>query len=249
MESVRKGNKETVSMLIDRGADINYSDNEGNTSLMIAATLGHTKTIEILIQKGATINAKNINGINSFMIAALNGRNESVKLLLDNGADINAQGNNGDTALFLTVKKGFAELATYLLDNGAIISDKFSMIPIMETTTWWTDLHTAVIKNDFDKIKTCEYNQQKINPINLAILSGNQEAVRALIARGISYDINDCLHTAIKSKRNDLAIFFLENGANPLYKNQLGQTAFNIASLSMNDFIFNYLVELIIINM
>ena len=43
----------TVTLLLDRGALIDASDNRGRTALMIAAELGHASVVELLLRRGA----------------------------------------------------------------------------------------------------------------------------------------------------------------------------------------------------
>jgi len=63
---------------------------------------------------------------------------------------------------------------------------------------------------------------------------GNIDAVRALIDRGIAYDKDKCLRTAIYSNRNELAQLFLEKGASTLSGNQRGRNAFHCATARGN---------------
>ena len=72
---------------------------------------------------------------------------------------------------------------------------------------------------------------------------GNTDAVRALIDRGIEYDKDKSLRTAISSNRHELAQLFLEKGANPLSKNKLGQTAFHFAAARGNENIMKIFVD------
>ena len=117
------------------------------------------------------------------------------------------------------------------------------MISIMEEADWWTELHTAVINNDLDKIQRYEYFSSDLNPLDLAIMVGNLDAVKALITRGIQYDINACLRKAIFARRNELAEFFLENGASPYSKTKNGHTPFHVANLANNHIILRTLNE------
>ena len=115
----------------------------------------------------------------------------------------------------------------------------------MERASWWSDLHTAVINNVLDQIQSLEYSESDITPLDLAIMLGNLDAVKTIIGRGIKYDINACFRTAIVAKRTELAIFFLEQGADPNYKDQLGRNKFHIACSYGNLDAIKVLVEFI----
>ena len=53
--AARRGRTETVALLLDRGADINATDNYRWTPLHLAANWGHTKTVALLKKRGAKL--------------------------------------------------------------------------------------------------------------------------------------------------------------------------------------------------
>jgi len=50
------GKSETVSMLINHGANVEDRDYDGQTALTVACSQGYTEVAEILLEKGAIIN-------------------------------------------------------------------------------------------------------------------------------------------------------------------------------------------------
>ncbi len=62
------GREEIVSLLLDR-AEIEATDKEGNTSLMIACSNGCSKVIQIMLNCGAEVETKNCVGDTALMIA------------------------------------------------------------------------------------------------------------------------------------------------------------------------------------
>lgn len=89
-------NSSVAEFLINNGADINVTNEDGETPLMYASKLHNIKVVELLIQKGANINAFNNYG-NTALIYGVNNL-EIVKLLVENGADVNFY-KGGSTAL------------------------------------------------------------------------------------------------------------------------------------------------------
>jgi ankyrin repeat protein len=90
---------EIVKLLLNKGADVNISDNQGDTALILAASFGDENMVKFLLSKGADINAKLNDGTTALILATMNVAVENIKLLLASGVDINAKTSNGVTAL------------------------------------------------------------------------------------------------------------------------------------------------------
>ena len=261
-EAIRDNNIEKVNLLLDLGADINAigGQNQETTALKLAAFKGHTEIVRLLLDHGADINAiDEILGNTALIVAARDGRTEIARLLVEYGADINAISEIGTTALMRATERGRTEIATILLERGADIpEDKTHIIRTLEQASWWTDSHTAVINNRLDDIQNVEDQSSPITPLDLAIMIGNLNAVEYIIERGsrstssatlfsssngTNFDINYCLNKAIKAKRNDIAMFLLEKGADPKAKNKLERNSLHIACSYGNKDIIEILVE------
>lgn len=87
MIAASKGYIEIMKILIENGAHVNATSNEGYTALMRAARNGQTVAIKILLQNNADINAKNYGGMSALKFAANNYYQDIVKILLSHGAD------------------------------------------------------------------------------------------------------------------------------------------------------------------
>lgn len=95
------GNAKTVAMLINKGADINSTDEDGSTALDGAAINGNEKTAAMLIAMGADVNTSDVDGWSPLHYAVSpNSQNYIIaSLLIANGADVNASDNRGTTPL------------------------------------------------------------------------------------------------------------------------------------------------------
>lgn len=113
-----------VKRLLDKGADVNVRDEDGNTALIIAISFGNSDVAEMLLKKGADVNAKNKSGETALMAATSTYfYNPSlVIMILDGGADINARAEDGVTALMLAVRNNHVDAVKSLLTKGADIS-------------------------------------------------------------------------------------------------------------------------------
>ena len=102
-EIVNTENERTFSDLIMLGYDIDDADNDGNTALMIAASLGKVNFVHFLIDNGADVNNKNYNGETAMHRAAQGGNNEIIDILFAAGADLNIPDFTGKTPLMQAV--------------------------------------------------------------------------------------------------------------------------------------------------
>jgi hypothetical protein len=105
IEAAGKGDTQTVTLLLNRGADI-HADNDH--ALEWAAANGHTETVALLLNRGADIHADDDYALRG---AALNAHTETVALLLDKEADIHA---NNDLALRWAARSGHTETVALL---------------------------------------------------------------------------------------------------------------------------------------
>ena len=115
--AVMRGLLKVVTILLERGEDVNATHaNSGWTALMLAALVGNKDIAALLIEKGANINAVNDKGRNALMYTAKYGTKEIAALLIKKGADINAVDHHGYTALMHMAQFGAKEIVDLLLD-------------------------------------------------------------------------------------------------------------------------------------
>jgi len=119
MRASERGDAESVEMLLKKGANPNYRDNDGFSPLHFAAFYGRAKVAEILIRQGAEVNARDNDGNTPLHFAALAGDAKVAELLIRHGAEVNAKNNYGSTPLHTAAKWGNVEVVKLLLKSGA----------------------------------------------------------------------------------------------------------------------------------
>lgn len=134
IESRYDENSSVAEYLINNGADINVTNEDGETPLMYASKVHNIKVIELLIQKGADVNF--YKGGSTALISACEYSHERnidvIKYLVSKNANINAQDNKGDTALNKTLDTSDEgsidildfEIAHFLIEQGADVNIK-----------------------------------------------------------------------------------------------------------------------------
>ena len=72
--------------LIEKGADVNTENNNGETPLHVSATNGHLEVVRALLEKGADVNAKEDNGWTPLHYCAREGHLEVARFLIKAGS-------------------------------------------------------------------------------------------------------------------------------------------------------------------
>jgi ankyrin repeat protein len=121
----RNGHLSAVSLLLDHGADLKMTNDDGWTALCEAYGFGHIEVMRILLDRGAAAD-RHYNEI-GFMThdASYKGRVDSLRLLLQHGADVNATETSKRTPLHWAAASGHVnapQVLRVLLEHGADIN-------------------------------------------------------------------------------------------------------------------------------
>jgi ankyrin repeat protein len=118
-EAVRRGQADTVAMLLDMGVPINARFASGSSALYDAALKGDTQIVDLLVGRGSDVNEREASsGTTPLYAAAAFGREDAVAILLLWGADPNLVGSNGKTPLHAAESNGYRKIAERLRAAG-----------------------------------------------------------------------------------------------------------------------------------
>ena len=235
-------NGKAVSLLLERGASINFQETNGYTALMHTSMLGQTLTTEALLNAGANPNliaSKNPQGATALYLACRESHENIVKILLNGKADPNIPlSDNKVTPLmiacqFATVSKDY-EIVKLLLQAGAYVNAQ-----AIENFGRKTALYIAAYNNDTQlasllldaKADVHFFDADGMTPMHFACFHGNDEMVKRFLKAGANPNLcsNDglsALHIAIQNTNNSSTIeALLKKGANPNAQTKSRRTA------------------------
>lgn len=234
-------NEELIQILEKHEVNINVTNNQGMTPLMIACLNGHVDCIITLLRHDANVNMRNSNRETALMLTIycdFEYRLNVIKMLIICGASVNAVNNRHESAIMLACQRGLLDLVKLLHHYHAslLITDIYHN----------TLLHHACIKGDYalvvylielgvplDKI-----NKFNATPLSLALEHGHKDIIHKLLtncALDKAYNKNGdtLLHLAVEmtdsQERKEIALMFINNTTNIDVCNNKGKTALMIA--------------------
>jgi len=125
MDAIMVNNTDFAVLLVNKGANISYADDDDVTVTTQAAFQGMVEVVAALIGKGADLTTANKEGINPLIAAASEGRMDVVKLLVEVGkVDLNAKDKDGTNALMAAAVRGHKEVVAYLVGKGVDVNSQ-----------------------------------------------------------------------------------------------------------------------------
>lgn len=212
--AIKNGNTAKITRLARSGVDLNATDANGNTPLVLATHLGNTAAAQTLLKSGAKPNLANKNGTTPLMVAADNGSAELVSLLLKYKAKANQLDANGNAALFFASEKGHTKIMKQLLSARARVN--------RQNNEGQTPLHRAVATDQSLPLQILlEHNaymefedNDGYTPALLAAATGKNTSLETLQKAGANLDAKDrkdntALMLALKNSHADTANYLL----------------------------------------
>ena len=204
-DAVRRGyTKEVLGTMIDHGADVNATNRNNATALMIACKKGNMESINILLNAGADPNISRANCSTCLHDAVAKGcSNEVLQALINQGVDVNATNISNETALMTACWMGNIDAINVLLNAGAD--------PNIACANGLRCLHGAVTKgSNIEILQTiinqgADINTRSMNnetALMIACKTRNEDAIHVLLNAGADLNITDdkgatCIHHAV----------------------------------------------------
>lgn len=108
-------NQETMSFLIENGANLNIKDKHGNTALLDAINYYSEKEVITLLDAKTNIELQNNDGQTALMLAASKGLIQAVINMITRETNLDIQDKDGKTALIYSIEAKRPEISTLLI--------------------------------------------------------------------------------------------------------------------------------------
>ena len=172
-----------IDDLLENGADLQYTNKDGNTLLHLAALHDNSKAIEILIRAGVDKEKLNFRCKTPLHLACNNNSCKAVSVLIQNNVHADSCDDEDKTPLHIAVQLGKEQSASLLLDYGANIESRDNKNN--------TPLHLACFSGNVNMVKLlCERgakadvkNSEGFTPFHLACKRGYHRPVQFLLEK------------------------------------------------------------------
>ncbi|XP_053514090.1 ankyrin-2 isoform X12 [Artibeus jamaicensis] len=229
------GNVNVATLLLNRGAAVDFTARNGITPLHVASKRGNTNMVKLLLDRGGQIDAKTRDGLTPLHCAARSGHGQAVELLLERGAPLLARTKNGLSPLHMAAQGDHVDCVKHLLQHKAPVDDV--------TLDYLTALHVAahcghyrVTKLLLDK--RANPNARALNgftPLHIACKKNRIKVMELLVKYGASIQaVTESgltpVHVAAFMGHLNIVLLLLQNGACPDVTNVRGETALHMAA-------------------
>jgi len=199
---------EIVALLLERGADPDLPDAQGETPLHAAVREGRTEVVRLLVAHVKEINARGPDGKSALTLAREKGDAETVRILTKGGASIagdtrllfealgardvekvrellaagmdpNAHDAEGRPALYRALCRSKPELAQLLLERGADPNGQGVLTRAI--VVYWPELVEDLLRRSADPNQADKYGE---TPLMAAAIKGYVDIARMLLKSG-----------------------------------------------------------------
>lgn len=236
-------NAVVVTKLLGADANPNAASLAGVTPLMIAARTGSAAGVKALLAHGANVNANEpTRGQTALMWAVAQRHPDVVRALIEHGADVNARTHvhravvnrgsptgtiadapnvgevdrGGSTPLLFAARQGDVESTKLLIAAGADVNttapDGYSVMLLASHSG-----HGALASFLLDKGADPNAAGPGFTALHTAVLTGDLDFVKALLARGANPNARITKATPIRRQGEDLALPAAVVGATPFF--------------------------------
>ena len=237
LEACAVGNIETVQFLLQMqflshiSLDVDHTNEQGQTPLMIASENGHVNIVKLLLSEKANVNKQDNTGQTAVMLAKTI---EIYQTLVQANADTTIVTHIGLTPLYISCLLGNHEVAEHLLKHDTTTHpDGFTLLMAASLGGNHRIVQYLLEKEHDPNLQT----HDGWTPLMIASQEGHIKIVELLLQNGVDPNVTNAkdgttaLIIASDNGHHDTVELLLTKGADPNIQNNDGRTAIDQACL------------------
>ncbi|XP_072748034.1 transient receptor potential channel pyrexia [Anoplolepis gracilipes] len=229
------GHVEIAKALLGKGASVSTCDNDGRTSLHLAACAASVKIVEELLRHGADPHKWDLGKkCTPLHCAASTGCVATVKCLIKSGADVDA-GLSGRSPLHYAVLNNAGDCVEALLQAGACPNNPqvYTETPLHVAVSLGNVRCTKLLLNHGADVRV-QMGVARSTPLHLAAEEGSAECTRLLLNAGASWEARNsrgqtAMHLAALSQSIETIDVLISVGARVNEEDNEGRTPLHAA--------------------
>lgn len=141
-----------IRLLLEKGAQVNETNENGETPLFFAIRRKNLEVVRLLIEKGASVHSINFYEDSVLMVSASVGATKITQLLIEKGAYVQFENHNSLTALWKSFEQPNTKTTKLLLENGADVLQWGRASQLHSIPTWnYSLIAEEIIRRDKDE--------------------------------------------------------------------------------------------------
>ena len=233
--ATENGSEKMVRFLVSQGANVNVSNEYGETPLHLAITSGSLSVIRFLVDSGADVHAADRGGQTALELAAAEDNEDVARFLIDKGVNIRFQGGGSDTPLHRAVAHDAQNVVSLLLKKGVSVDvvNEYGQSPLFYAAETEDEYLIRLLVSYGADLNAMEGDGETC--LHLAVLAEEPGRIIPLLNAGANVNARNYrretpLHLATRLSSEETIRLLIDSGANVNARNYDGETCLHLAA-------------------